>query len=422
MRFLHSSFARNAVIMMTGTALAQSVSIAVAPILTRLYSPSDYGVFAVYTSASSLVAVLAGGKYDVATIFAKDDEEAMNLVGLTVVVTTMLAGCTAGLVVLFGHSIALMLGNAALQPWLYLVPITLMVIGIYRGMYSFANRLGYFNKLSQGKVCGAVAGASTTVGLGLLCAEAGGLILGSILNQAVATAILVKQLWKGFYQKRNQLVGRVMKMVAVQHYRLPLYSLPAEFVNVAAQQIPVLLLANFFGSMVVGYFSLTQRVLGLPIGLISDSILEVFRQRASIDFNLNGDCRSIFVKTLKGLIAVCIVPFGIFFLAAPWLFAVVFGKEWEVAGEYARIMTPLFFLRFVTRPLSYIFYLADKQHVDLAGNVALFALALAAIAVGGAAKDAQLGILLFSAAYSVTYLAYLGLSYYYSSGRKVSVV
>ena len=41
-----SEFSRNVLTLMTGTTIAQAIPIAISPILTRIYTPEDFGVFA----------------------------------------------------------------------------------------------------------------------------------------------------------------------------------------------------------------------------------------------------------------------------------------------------------------------------------------------------------------------------------------
>jgi len=43
---LKSEFAKNVLTLMTGTTIAQAIPIAISPILTRIYTPEDFGVFA----------------------------------------------------------------------------------------------------------------------------------------------------------------------------------------------------------------------------------------------------------------------------------------------------------------------------------------------------------------------------------------
>jgi teichuronic acid exporter len=106
-------------------------------------------------------------------------------------------------------------------------------------------------------------------------------------------------------------------------------------------------------------------MLGIPIQLISGSITEVFRQRASADYNSRGNCFNIFNKTFKFLVLTSIIPFSLLFLFGPTIFRFFFGDNWEMAGRISQVMAPLFFFRFVVSPLTYVFFVAHKQKIDL---------------------------------------------------------
>jgi len=416
-RFSEGRFARNALIMMVGTGLAQALSIAVAPILTRLYSPSDFGVLALYTSVSSLIGVLATGRYDTAIMLPEKDEDAMSLVAVSLSITIAVGLASLGLVICLNQPIARWLGSEEVAPWLYLIPISALVGGLYQAMYSWSIRRGQFKRVSAGKLSGASVGAVTTVGTGLIQPSVGGLVLGGAAGQAVTAGILAWQLRGEDWRQMTHLAGRTMRSAARRYHRFPLYSLPADFVNAAAQQTPVMLLSNFFGTTIVGFYSITQRVLGLPLTLIASSITDVFRQRASADFARCGNCRGIYVKTFRSLVGFSLIPFLVFVFSAPWLFSVIFGDHWRVAGEYAQILSPLFLLRLVVSPLSYVLYIAEKQNLDLVGNLALFVITSISVVVGGIRHDVKLSITLFTLSYSFIYIAYLILSYHYSVRR-----
>jgi O-antigen/teichoic acid export membrane protein len=262
----------------------------------------------------------------------------------------------------------------------------------------------------------------TTIGLGLSGANAGGLIVGSVLNDGVSAGVLARRFWQADRDKCNGVRGASIKVLARRYHKFPLYSLPADFVNVAAQQVPVVLLTNFFESTVVGFFSLTQRVLSLPLTLIASSIWDVFRQRASADFNLHGDCRSIYLKTLKSLVAISIVPFVLLFFAAPWLFSTVFGSEWRIAGEYGQILSPLFFLRFIASPLSYVLYVAGKQSYDLVGQVMLLVFAVSSVCAGAAYHNSKVAVQLYSGSYCLVYIYYMVVSFLFSKHRRTYAI
>ena len=118
------------------------------------------------------------------------------------------------------------------------------------------------------------------------------------------------------------------------------------------------MLSGYFGAGIVGFYMLSKRILDVPFTLLSTSILEVFKQKATEDYHKNGNCEAIFLTTLKKLVIISIVPFLILYLSAPSLFAFVFGSEWRMTGEFAQVLTLMYFFKCILGvpppPLKYI--------------------------------------------------------------------
>jgi O-antigen/teichoic acid export membrane protein len=142
----------------------------------------------------------------------------------------------------------------------------------------------------------------------------------------------------------------------------------------------------------------------------------VFRERASRDYRIHGNCRSVYIKTIKSLVLISILPFLVLFFAAPDLFSFVFGPSWKIAGEYTRILSLMFFFRFTSSPLSYVFYIAEKQNYDLIWQIILFIVSILSILAGVWRGSPQFSLLCFSISYSVMYLVYLYFSYTFAKG------
>jgi O-antigen/teichoic acid export membrane protein len=82
-----SEFAKNVLTLMTGTTIAQAIPIAISPILTRIYTPEDFGVFALYMSLASIISVVATGRYELAIMLPKKDDDAINIVALSTLIS-----------------------------------------------------------------------------------------------------------------------------------------------------------------------------------------------------------------------------------------------------------------------------------------------------------------------------------------------
>jgi len=109
----------------------------------------------------------------------------------------------------------------------------------------------------------------------------------------------IKDLWK-----LNDLDG-----VKKQFANFPRYSLPTNFINNFTNQIPVFMITAFAGQSFTGLFNMCNRLLSVPQIFLSSAVGDVFKQRATHDFNHLGSFRMIFLKTAKTLIAFSLFPF-----------------------------------------------------------------------------------------------------------------
>ncbi|GAB3468034.1 hypothetical protein GCM10011496_14460 [Polaromonas eurypsychrophila] len=197
--------------------------------------------------------------------------------------------------------------------------------------------------------------------------------------------------------------------------RFPMLALPADALNAASGQLPLLLIASRFGAEASGLFALTLRVLGAPIGLLGAAVLDVFKRSAASSYREKGHCRDEYARTFWLLAAGgCVLALGVI-VVAERLFVVAFGEPWRQAGIIAIWLMPMFAFRFVASPLSYVFYIAGKQQIDLVWQCALFAMTLASFML---TSSFETSIKFYSAGYSLLYVIYAILSYHYSKGKQ----
>ncbi|OPY79867.1 MAG: colanic acid exporter [Syntrophorhabdus sp. PtaU1.Bin153] len=414
-------FIRNVFTLIGGTAVAQMIPVAVSPILTRFYSPGDYGLLALFTSISSVVGVLATLRYDTAIMLPADDNDAAGVLSLSVIATLAITLLTLIIAIAANSYLAGRLNKPEITPWLYFVPLAVLFTGASQAFSGWSNRKKQYKRLALNKVLGGGSTTATNLTMGAMNLSVNGLITGSLTGQGISAGYLGWQIWSDERGGRYHINMRRLKRQLVRYIRFPLYSLPADFVNAAAQQSPILLISNSFGAVAAGQFFLVQRVLGMPITLIASSILSVFRERASRDYMTYGNCTDIFIKTLRGLFLCSITPFLLFFFTAPLLFSLVFGPAWREAGNYAQILSVLFFVRFIASPLTYVMYIVEKQNYDLAGQILLFISTLLSVMAGAHYGNIRVALLSFSASYSLIYLLYLLISYRLAKGTTTGI-
>lgn len=409
-----SEFLRNVATIFTGTAVSQIIPLITMPILTRIYLPSDYGVLAVFIAFTSLSAVIATLRYEAAILLPDSDDSAMALAILCGLCVLFIAILISVLVIIFHSSIIRTLNNPSLSVWVYLVPLSVVFTGWSGAINYWLNRNKQYRKLAVNRVTVSVIVAMASLAFGFAGFGYAGLILSVIIGQFVALSMLFMWARHDVCDGIRHIKRTDLTKLAISYRKFPLFSLPSDAINAISQQIPILMLSRFFGPNVVGHFSFSQRILGMPLSLISQSVSDVFKQRASADYNKYGNCKDIFSKISRMLSAISVVPLVIIFLFAPIIFRVIFGEAWEQAGQYTRYLAPLYIFKFIVSPLSYVFYIANRQDADLVGQIGLLFVSVCSMIFGIYMNNPDAAIITFSGGYILVYC------FYYWGARNLS--
>ncbi len=410
-----SVFLRNIISVFTASTITQFIPLITAPILTRIYTPSDYGILGMLMSITGLFGVFSTMGYSNAIIIAETEEETNKVVGLCLKNLLLITILSLLVIIVFGDLIANSFKIKNYGTLLYLVPISLILSGIATIFGLLATRYQYYKMISTNRVISAIISALTSIIIGLIYKSLVGLIIGFIISQIISSIVLLI-----FLKKTHKIptlfefIKLQTNLVATNFNNFPKFVLPSDFINSFSNLIPVFVLSSYavLPQVAVGFYNMSNRILGLPIGLISNSIGDVFKQRAASDFNEFGSCRPIFIKTFKALLASSILPFAILIIYGADIFALAFGEKWRGAGEYSQILGIMFFFRFTVSPLTYVFYIANKQKLDFLIHLLFIILGFSSLYIGiKIFENINLSLWLFTISYSVIYLVYLFFSY-----------
>jgi len=412
-----SEFSRNVINLITGTTIAQAIPFAAAPILTRLYSPEEFGMFAFYSAIVSIFAVLATARYELAIVLPKRKSDAYQIVILSWAITTIISFFAFLFIWLLDYHIVRLLNNPNIAQWLYWIPISIFLMGIYQPLYYWFNREKEYKHMANSRIVQSSALAASQIFIGLLTKlSASGLILGQLTAQIIASFYMGRKFFKNTYgahkpHKLKQLV------LAKKYINFPKFLLVSHTMNAASRQLPNIFFNILLTASVAGYYLLVQRVIGVPMTVVGGAIGDVFRQEASQAYAERGECKAEYKSTLKKLLLISIAPFAVFFFKAPDLFAMVFGAECREAGEYARILTPMFMLQFISSPLANMYLIAKKQKEDLYLNSLIFIFTFFPfLLVYYFSIDITRMLYMFSFIYSFLYLINLFMTYRFTKG------
>jgi len=409
------SFKAHAFTVMSGMIIVNAIPVLTGPMLARLYTPSDFGTYAVCTALIAIIATIGCARYEMAIMLPKDDADSINLVVISIFFSSILFLVILLVSYTSGKFISRLLANPEIARWLYAVAISVILTNVFQAISHWLIRKKHFKALSISRVLRSGVSAATQLGMGVFHYGVLGLILGNIAGLITAVLIRLKEFFQEIRShKRSVLALKKMMMLAARYKDFPKYDMAGSMINLLAMYFPVILFSSFFGSMVTGHYALTQRMLLVPVSLISLSIGDVYKQRASSDYLAQGSCRAIFMKTFKSLCLLAVLPFLVLLFIGPQLFSFIFGDRWRMAGEYAQIMSVLLFFKLTISPLYFTLYVANKQNYRLVWSVLLFVFTTTAFFVGVYFKSPKISVLCFSIAYSMMYILLFFLGYKFS--------
>jgi O-antigen/teichoic acid export membrane protein len=369
---------RSVTLLVGGATLGQGIVILISPLLTRLYAPEHFGILAVYAALLSVVVVVASLRYEVAIPLPEEQSDAANLLALSlglVLIISLLA--TLG-IFLAGHVLITALNATALAPYLWFLPAGTALAGTYQALNYWAVRTRAFPSIACTKVSQGLGTAFTQVALGLLNLGPIGLIGGHIVGQAAGSITLATLAWRDNRNVLQQVNIPGMCRMAVRYRKFPVFSSLSGFANVASLQVVVLLLSSFYDPVVLGLYALGQRIIQIPMGIVTSAVAQVF-YREAVEAHQEGTLYDLVRSTYLKLALVAVGPFLIMLFSAPTLFAIIFGERWREAGEYTRLLLPWLFLMFLNSPITSLIAVLEKQQAYLLYDILLMASRAAAL-------------------------------------------
>nr|WP_249315571.1 oligosaccharide flippase family protein [Bacillus sp. FJAT-49711] len=391
---------------MTGTTIAQALPIAASPILTRIFTPDDFGILALFLSITSIIGVMITGRYELAIMLPKEDKEAVNLVALSITIAAGISLFLLTLIIIFGEQISALLGNSQIYPWLFFVPLSLFLTGIFQAFNYWSNRKLQYKRIANATISKSTTTAGMNIGIGVMQSGAAGLVLGNVLGQLAATVqLVVKSIKKGKISF-SYVTLKEMTLLAKKYDRFPKVSIWSAMLNTASLQLPVFVLSTGFSSAIVGFFSLSQRVLSIPMSVLGSAFGQVFFQTSTkLKEEDPKGLTQVTYRSYKYMLLIGVIPISIIFGFGDIIFSFVFGKEWQIAGEYARILSVWLLLVFISSPLALLYTVMNREGTLFLFNLSMF-VSRAIVLLFGIFyfKDAYITIILFSVISSLFYL------------------
>lgn len=363
----------------------QLLLLALAPLLTRLFSPENFGIYGLFVALAATIAALSGGRLEFAILSANSAREAGALL-LTALVVAAPIGLllTGGLVAIARSGFSAHLGPViALNTYLLWLPLAALSIVVFQVLHYWALWQKNYVTVSYSRWVQGISVGGLQLVAGLSALGAMGLIFSHTLSQALGAAIVLLRSWRYLCTSLRGLCLQECIRLLYSNRRYPLLMTPATLFNMLAQHMPVFLTGAMYGIGAAGFLAIAQRICGAPLALVASAIGQVYSAEApKLITSAPGKLAAAFKTLLRNMFLLGAVLLALIVTFAPVAVSSAFGNEWHDAGVLMQIMAVVYVLDFVTTPFSLTLAFTKNYVEQLYWDIARVALIVMAFGIG----------------------------------------
>jgi O-antigen/teichoic acid export membrane protein len=394
-RLRKSAFVKNVLVVMTGTAAAQIIGFALSPIISRLFSPSDFGVFGSFDSVSTIIAAGATLEYSQAIMLPKEKKDAINIFFVSCLCTFAVGFLCLTFCLLAPATVNGIMKTSGLWA-LGLLVLATLANGLNNSCQAWCVRVKAFKHTSASQVIRSLSSNGSQIGFGYFKAGAAGLIVSNVLADMLASLNLIRVLIPDLLAFRRFIRWGRMRQLAKEYRDFPMYAASQNVINALSSGLPVLLLTHFYGIVVAGAYAFGVRILQVPMGFVLRALRQVLFQKAGETQHQGGRLAPLYVKITLGLFGLAFFPSLVLFIWAAEIFTWIFGSQWQTAGEFAQSLILWLMFYFCNLPAVLFARLIRIQRTIFFYDLVLLAARFLALVFGGFYLSASQSIMLFS--------------------------
>ncbi|WP_162555976.1 lipopolysaccharide biosynthesis protein [Reichenbachiella versicolor] len=357
------------------------IGLLLTPIITRLYSPEQYGDFGLLMTIVALFQPLTGGKLENAIIVSKNQAEGYTLYNASIYLSLLFVGFSLLLgVLLKGFGIIFPVSDFNL---FVLAPLLLFFMALFNSNKLMLNNLEKYNKMAVLNVSSGISTSLLRLCFGLVDSLKNfGLVLSEIWHKALYVIMSQRAIMRScpssvsFFSPNLNQTWNVVKA----YKRFPLYEVPLGLVVSLTSRFTVFLLIGLYSKTILGYFIFSEQMLRKFVDLFSTSIGEVFYKKASISGQ--EEMSRFTIDLFTKLLVIGYLFFSPVLFWGKELFSFAFGDEWGKAGIFSQILSPFLFAVFVFKPIQSIYRLVGRQDVQLFSGFVQMILSIISIYIG----------------------------------------
>jgi len=374
LHFLKKEIFKDLSFLLGGTFIAQLIPILLQPLLKRLFTVEEFGVFDLYFRSVGLLAILFSLRYEKAIVLCKKRSDSATLyIGIIILGFGLFMVTELLLVILNSFEVDFLSIPKKYSLVIYLIPLSALFFSINTASQFMFIRQKRFMASSSLKIFrrGSEGLVQTVSGLS---GSFWGLPLGESIGNFSAAAV-------GFFRLKKELQNELpkdlipnIKRVAHSYSEFPKYALGSNLLNTFVLSALTFQIFAKFSIVEVGYAELTQRMLTIPTALIGVSLGQIILQRFSGAFNDRSSIIKLFISLFTFSVSIAIPFFITIYFWGPEIFGWIFGEEWRTSGMYAKSLILSTSIFFVISPYGQILIAIQKVKLNSIWEVIKFLL------------------------------------------------
>ena len=412
-----NEFFKNVATLLSGTSFAQAFSVIIYVVLSRIYTEEDFGVFGLYMNFLNIVVIFSTARYDQAILLPKSDRDSMNLLGLSGIISIGVSLLLLVLVLPMNSVICRWLGSDEISTWLYLLPLSTLLVAWFTILKIHANREKKYRLIAGANIGQSAGNSLTKLGLGFLVAGAAGLIIGVVIGQVLGFVVFFVMLFPSMRMRFSWLSFSEMKRLGKKYSLFPKFNMWQALINNLSAAFPVFIFSSFFSTIIAGYYTFGFMIIHRPIHLVVNAFYQVIFQRFVEKGHRKEPILPELYLFIRRALQLMLLPFILMGIFAPVIFAFVFGENWTEAGVYARFMLPWIFMMGLTMPLSFMPDMYQEQRKALIIDGIRLMLRLIGLIIGISQNSIYLALGLYSGA--STFMIGVNLVWYIRLAKKL---
>lgn len=364
-------FVKDFLTLLSGNAAAQAISLLAIPILTRLYTPAEFGIVALFISIVNVIAVVANGRLDMAIVLPKRDGHAFHLLAINFFIALIVALLCLVVIAVFHEDLSDVFSSLSYRKIIWFLPLCIFLAGTQKSLSYWFTRMRNFRSLASNRVVQNAGQTGFRLCRYIYIDGHWGLFTGFLIGLFLSWGTFVFQLFKREFWKIRYLSFRTSYKTFKDYINFPLYLMPMGVLNALSVNLLIFALSAVTTNTIVGHYERAWRVINFPLTMISTSFGNVFFEKMSHKPN-----RKLYLYSYIINLGVATIILSPLIFWGEEIFCFVLGQDWSIAGRIAAIMLPLTISNFATQTISSTFSVINQNRLLLVWQVVYLSITL----------------------------------------------